>query len=96
MSLIVRYRIRQMKFVNEMDILKDNSQMTSRKFFHNFGSLTNLFTCNLSVGTILDDKMNLTVRLGKQFLESSPCLPRQLGTGQQVRYTSGTLIKQFP
>ena len=44
---------------------------------------------------LLGDKMNLTVRLGKQFPGSSPCLPRQLGTGQQGRYTSGTLIKQF-
>ena len=44
---------------------------------------------------ILGDKMNLTIRLGKQFPESSPCLPRQLGTGQQGRYTNGTLIKQF-
>ena len=37
----------------------------------------------------------LFFRLGKLFPESSPCLPRQLGTGQQGRYTSGTLIKQF-
>ena len=44
---------------------------------------------------IQGDKMNLTVRLGRQFLESSPCLPRQLGTGQQGRYTGGTLIRQL-
>ena len=44
---------------------------------------------------LLGDKMNLPVSLSKQFPESSPCLPRQLGTGQQGRYTSGTLIKQF-
>ena len=35
--------------------------------------------------------MNLTMRLGKQFPESSPCLPRQLGRGQQGRYTSETV-----
>ena len=45
--------------------------------------------------TLLGDKMNLTVRLGKQFPVSSPCLPRQLGAGQQGRYTNGTLIKQY-
>ena len=44
---------------------------------------------------ILGDKRKLIVRLGKQFLESSPCLPRQLGMGQQGRYTSGTLIKHL-
>ena len=37
----------------------------------------------------------LFLRLGKLFPESSPCLPGQLGTGQQGRYTRGTLIKQF-
>ena len=42
---------------------------------------------------LLGDKMNLTVRLGTQFSESSPCLPRQLGAGQQGRYSNGTLIK---
>ena len=31
---------------------------------------------------ILGDKMNCTVRLGKQFSGSSPCLPWQQGTGQ--------------
>ena len=40
---------------------------------------------------LLGVKMNLTVRLGKPFPDSSPCLPRQLGTGKQGRYTSGTL-----
>ena len=35
---------------------------------------------------LLGDKMNLTVRLSKQFPESSPCLPRQLGTGQRGRW----------
>ena len=45
---------------------------------------------------VLGDKMNLTVRLGKQFSGSSPCLPRQLGTGQQGCYTSGTLINSLP
>ena len=35
--------------------------------------------------------MNCTVRFGKQFSESSPCLPWQQGTGQQGKYTSGTL-----
>ena len=42
-----------------------------------------------SIRFVLGDKMNLTVRLGKQFPESSPCLPRQSGTGQQgtVRFT---------
>ena len=45
---------------------------------------------------ILGDKKTLTERLGKQFSESSPCLPRQLGTGQQGWYTNGTLLlKQF-
>ena len=48
-----------------------------------------------AVDILLGDKMNLTVRLGKQFPESSLCLPRQLGTGQQGRHTNGTLIKQF-
>ena len=41
-----------------------------------------------SLACILGDKMNLTVRLGKQFSESSPCYPRQLGTGQLGRYTT--------
>ena len=39
--------------------------------------------------------MNCTVRFGKQFSESSPCLPGQQGTGQQGWYASGTLRKQF-
>ena len=37
--------------------------------------------------------MNLTVRLGTQLSEGSPCLPRQLGVGQHGRFTDGTLIK---
>ena len=44
---------------------------------------------------ILRPKMNCTVRFGKQFSESSPCLPGQQGTGQQGWYASGTLRKQF-
>ena len=32
--------------------------------------------------------MNLTVRLGKQFRESSPCLPRQLAAGQVRQWNS--------
>ena len=39
---------------------------------------------------ILRPKMNLTVRFGKQFSESSPCLP-----GQQDWYASGTLRKVY-
>ena len=39
--------------------------------------------------------MNCTVRFGKQFSESSPCLPGQQGTGQQGWYASGTCRKQF-
>ena len=39
--------------------------------------------------------MNCTVRFGKQFSESSPCLPGQQGTGQQGWYARGTLRKQF-
>ena len=39
--------------------------------------------------------MNCTVRFGKQFSESSPCLPGQQGTGQQGWDASGTLRKQF-
>ena len=49
----------------------------------------------MAIVYLLGDKMNLIVRLGKQFPESSSCLHRQLGTGQQGRYISGTLIKQF-
>ena len=44
---------------------------------------------------VLRPKMNCTVRFGKQFSESSPCLPGQQGTGQQGWYASGTLRKQF-
>ena len=44
---------------------------------------------------LLHPKMNCTVRFGKQFSESSPCLPGQQGTGQQGWYASGTLRKQF-
>ena len=49
----------------------------------------------MGVGPILRPKMNCTVRFGKQFSESSPCLPGQQGTGQQGWYASGTLRKQF-
>ena len=48
-----------------------------------------------SVIVLLRPKMNCTVRFGKQFSESSPCLPGQQGTGQQGWYASGTLRKQF-
>ena len=41
------------------------------------------------------DKMNCTVRFGKQFSESSPCLPGHQGTGQQGWYANGTLRNQF-
>ena len=33
-------------------------------------------------------RMNCTVRFGKQFSESSPCLPGQQKTWQQGRYTT--------
>ena len=50
---------------------------------------------NKFITSILRPKMNCTVRFGKQFSESSPCLPGQQGTGQQGWYASGTLRKQF-
>ena len=40
---------------------------------------------------LLRPEMNCTVRFGKHFSESSPCLPGQQGTGQQGWYASGTL-----
>ena len=55
-----------------------------------------LFLCHLANWcNVLRPKMNCTVRFGKQFSESSPCLPGQQGTGQQGWYASGTLRKQF-
>ena len=38
--------------------------------------------------TSMRARMNCTVRFGKQFSESSPCLPWQQKTWQQGRYTN--------
>ena len=67
--------------------------MQNRIFSEHFGKID----CKLERHILGDDeKMNLTVRLGKQFSESSPCLPGLLGTGQQGRYTSGSHKTVYP